>query len=91
MKHGRRADFFFAGVAIIPLVLMLGGLPHVAALLFLPLLFIACAYGMAEQIEGRGESGEPGKGGRSAEAPHPPAFRSGSLTSRERDRPDSLS
>jgi hypothetical protein len=51
MKHGRLADFFFAGLGIAPVALMFGGLPQVAMLLFIPLMFVACCFGMAEQLE----------------------------------------
>ena len=50
MKHGRAADFFFVGLGVIPAALLFGGLPHLAILLFFPLLFAACAFGMAEQL-----------------------------------------
>jgi hypothetical protein len=71
MKHGRRADFFFTGVAIVPAALMLLGFPHVAFLIFFPLLFVACAYGMAEQVEEEGRPGQPdGKGSHAPQAPH---------------------
>ena len=51
MKHGRLADFFFVGLGVIPVALMFGGLPHVAFLVFIPLRFVACCFGMAEQLE----------------------------------------
>jgi hypothetical protein len=79
MKHGRRADFFFTGVAIVPAALMVLGLPHIALLIFIPLLFIACACGMAEQI---GEESPPGQPGR-PQAPHI-ALRCGSGTPPDR-------
>ena len=56
MKHGRIADFFFAGLGIVPLAPMLGGFPDFAILLFVPLMFVACFFGMAEQL---GDAGEP--------------------------------
>jgi hypothetical protein len=65
MKHGRLADFFFVGLGIVPVALALGGLPHLAMLLFLPLLFVACAYGMAEQLEDQANS----NGGSGTDAP----------------------
>ncbi len=51
MTHGRLADFFFVGLGIVPVALMFGGLPQVAILFYIPLLFVACAFGMAEQLE----------------------------------------
>jgi hypothetical protein len=50
MKHGRLADFFFIGLGIVPAVLVFGGWPDIAILLFVPLLFAACLFGMAEQV-----------------------------------------
>ena len=55
MKHGRIADFFFAGLGITPLALMLGGFPDFAILLFVPLMFVACFFGMTEQLQDAGE------------------------------------
>ena len=46
---GRFVDFLFAGVGIVPLMLLLGGLPGIALLLFIPLMFAACLCGMWEQ------------------------------------------
>lgn len=66
MKHGRLADFFFVGLGIVPVALALGGLPHLALLLFLPLLFVACAFGMAEQLE---DQDKPDGGGGTDTAP----------------------
>jgi len=51
MKYGRLADFFFVGVSIVPVVLTLAGFPGLAILNLVPLLFAACLFGMAEQIE----------------------------------------
>ena len=81
MKHGRLADFFFVGLGIVPAALMFGGLPHLAILLFVPLLFVACCFGMAEQIE----DAEKPKGGSDAGKGAPPGD-APRLTFRRRDR-----
>jgi ABC-type polysaccharide/polyol phosphate export permease len=68
--RGRFADFLFVGLGIVPLVLLVGGLPGIALLLFIPLLFVACLYGMWEQVgaetgHSAGESdGNEGLGGK---------------------------
>ena len=55
--RGRFADFLFVGLGVVPLVLLLGGLPGVSLLLFIPLLFAACLCGMWEQVaSGTGRS-----------------------------------
>ena len=51
MKHGRIADFFFAGLGVVPVALTYGGWPDLAILVLIPLLFTACLFGMAEQLE----------------------------------------
>jgi len=81
MKHGRLADFFFVGLGIVPAALMFGGLPHVAILLYVPLLFVACGFGMAEQVE----DGEKPKRGKDAGDATPPRDAPG-LTYKQRDR-----
>ena len=48
--RGRLADFLFVGLGVVPLVLLLGGLPGIALLLFIPLMFAACLCGMWEQV-----------------------------------------
>jgi hypothetical protein len=53
-RRGRRADFLFVGLGVLPLILMLGGQPGIAFLLFSPLLFAACLCGMWEQVEFQG-------------------------------------
>jgi len=72
MKYGRLADFFFVGLGVIPAALMFAGLPDVAMLLFIPLMFVACLFGMAEQIEDtekpKGET-DAGAGSPQREAP----------------------
>jgi hypothetical protein len=50
-RRRNRTDFLFVGLGVLPLGLMLGGLPELALLLFLPLLFVACFHGMSEQLE----------------------------------------
>ena len=65
---GRLADFFFVGLGIVPAALMFGGLPHLAILLYVPLLFVACCFGMAEQLE----DGEKPKRGKDAGDATPP-------------------
>ena len=68
MKHGRLADFFFAGFGVVPIALMLGGQLEVAILVFVPLMLVACCCGMAEQIE----DDEKPKNGEDAGAGTPP-------------------
>jgi hypothetical protein len=51
MKFGRVADFFFVGVAVVPVVLVLAGFPELAVLNMIPLFFAACLFGIAEQLE----------------------------------------
>ena len=51
MRHTRLADFFFAGLGVTPVALLFAGLPHVAIFVLVPLLFVACCFGMAEQLE----------------------------------------
>ena len=48
--RGRLADFLFVGLGVVPLALLLGGLPGLALLLFSPLMFAACLCGMWEQV-----------------------------------------
>ena len=48
---GRLVDFLFVGLGIVPAALMLGGQPDFAILLFVPLLFAACLFGMWEQVD----------------------------------------
>jgi hypothetical protein len=70
-KHAERAprvrfaDFLFVGLGVVPLVLLLGGLPGIALLVFIPLMFAACLCGMWEQVgSGPGPSAGSGdKGG----------------------------
>lgn len=62
MKHGRLVDFFFVGLGVVPVALMLGGLPHLAILLLIPLLFVACLAGLAEQNEAGAPKGGPDGG-----------------------------
>ncbi len=78
MKHGRLADFFFVGLGVIPAALVVGGLPHLAILLFIPLMFVACCFGMAEQLEDK----ERPEGAADAA---PPSRDAPGLTFRERD------
>jgi hypothetical protein len=89
MKHGRLADFFFVGLGIVPPALMFGGLPHLAILLFVPLLFIACLFGMAEQVETSESSKEIRVPGRAAGATPAPKQATG-ITLRDRSSPDDL-
>jgi hypothetical protein len=51
--RGRLVDFLFVGIGIVPLVLLFGGLPGIAILVFIPLLFAACLCGMWEQVESK--------------------------------------
>jgi hypothetical protein len=77
MKHGRLADFFFVGLAVVPVTLVLGGLPQVAMLVFFPLLIAGCCFGMDEQVRDRErrDAGKPGAGRKPAppDAPGPDA------------------
>jgi HAMP domain-containing protein len=52
MKNGRFADFFFVGLGVLPVTLLLSGYPELAVMLFVPLLLAACLFGAMEQIEG---------------------------------------
>ena len=68
MQSGRRSDFYFVGVVVLPLVLLLAGELGLALLSFFPLLFAGCLAGMDEQVRGEadenrgsGESVRPGK------------------------------
>ena len=63
--RGRVADFLFVGLGVVPVVLLLGGLPGVSLLLFIPLMFAACLCGMWEQVvSGPGRSaGDADNGG----------------------------
>jgi hypothetical protein len=73
MKQGRLADFFFAGLGIVPAVLAFNALPDLAILLFVPLLFAACLFGMAEQVmTGEPVKGAGGRAGGDVSAPQPP-------------------
>ena len=81
MKRGRLADFFFVGLGIVPAALMFGGLPHLAILFFVPLLFVACCFGMAEQVE---DGGKPKRGKDAGDAT--PPRDTPRLTFRRRDR-----
>lgn len=49
MKHARRTDFWFAGVAILPVVFLFAGRPEAILMLYAPLLIVACLFGMYEQ------------------------------------------
>jgi hypothetical protein len=65
MKSSRLADFFFVGLGVLPVTLLLNGYPELAVLLFVPLLLLACLFGVIEQVEGgmartRDEAGENG-------------------------------
>ena len=53
MRKSRLADFFFVGLGlgVAPVALMLGGFPALAVFVLVPLLFVACFFGMAEQLE----------------------------------------
>jgi hypothetical protein len=69
---GRLADFYFVGLGVAPVALMFGGLPHVALLIFILLLFVACCFGMAEQIEDAekpNDGSDAGKGAPPRDAP----------------------
>jgi len=81
MKKGRLADFFFVGLGIVPVALMFGGLPHLAILLFIPLMFVACYFGMAEQIEEQ----DPPTDGDAGAGHGTPSPDTPELTFRERD------
>ena len=59
----RLADFLFVGLGVVPLVLLLGGLPGTALLLFIPLMFAACLRGMWEQVGSGHSSGHGDQGG----------------------------
>ena len=62
--RGRFADFLFVGLGVVPLMLLLGGLPGVSLLLFIPLMFAACLCGMWEQVgSGPGHSAGDGDHG----------------------------
>jgi len=56
MKHAHRTDFWFAGVAILPVVFLCAGRPEGILMLYLPLLLVACLFGIYEQ---KMESEEP--------------------------------
>jgi hypothetical protein len=58
-------------------------LRHIAMLLFLPLLFVACAYGIAEQLEGRANAAGGAADGTDARQ-GPPPFDAPGLNYRER-------
>ena len=49
MKHARRTDFWFAGVAILPIVFLCTGRPEAILMLYAPLLLVACLFGIYEQ------------------------------------------
>jgi hypothetical protein len=55
MKHARRTDFWFAGVAILPVVFLWMGRPEVILMLYAPLLIVACLFGLYEQKMDRAE------------------------------------
>lgn len=63
-RGGRIADFLFVGLGVVPVVLLLGGLPGIALLLFIPLMLTACLCGMWEQVgSGPGHSAGDGDHG----------------------------
>jgi hypothetical protein len=49
MKHAHRTDFWFAGVAVLPVVFLFAGRPEAILMLYFPLLIVACLFGMYEQ------------------------------------------
>lgn len=55
MKHARRTDFWFAGVAILPIVFLCAGRPEAILMLYAPLLIVACLFGIYEQKMERAE------------------------------------
>ncbi len=81
MRHGSIADFFFVGLGVAPVALMLGGFPGPAILVLIPLLFAACLFGMAEQMA---EKERPDS---AADAAPPPRAAPG-LTFRKREPRD---
>jgi len=60
MNHGRIADFCFTGLGVVPVALVVGGFPQIAALVFFPLLIAGCCFGMNEQVEEEGERRKAG-------------------------------
>jgi hypothetical protein len=59
MKHARRTDFWFAGVAILPVVFLFAGRPEAILMLYAPLLIVACLFGMYEQKMAQAEQPPP--------------------------------
>ena len=51
MNYGRLADFFFVGLGVLPVTLLLSGFPELAVLVFIPLLGAACLFGAMEQLD----------------------------------------
>lgn len=61
MKHERRTDFWFAGVAILPVVFLCAGRPEAILMLYAPLLIVACLFGIYEQKMAQAEQKPPCK------------------------------
>ena len=56
MKHAHRTDFWFAGVAVLPVVFLFAGRPEAILMLYFPLLIVACS---ASQLFAADESTTP--------------------------------
>jgi ABC-type polysaccharide/polyol phosphate export permease len=61
MKCGRLADFFFVGLAVLPVTLLFGGYPELAVMLFVPLLLAACLLGGIARFEDVGQDAKEGE------------------------------
>ena len=78
----RRSDFYFVGLAVVPVMLVLGDLHGLALLVFFPLLLAGCIAGMDEQVRDEIEKEKRSAAGGST-GNRPP--REG-IAMRERDR-----
>jgi len=83
MNHGRIADFCFTGLGIVPVALVVGGFPQIAALVFFPLLIAGCCFGMNEQVEDE----EQGMNGGTGTGRKPPPRDASGLTARRGKNP----
>jgi hypothetical protein len=72
MKLQRWADFFFVGVVVLPAVLLWMDYFDLGVLLLLPMLFVACGFGVAAREFADNEPAVPAKR-TSAQEPVPDA------------------